>query len=169
MHLSSQVQEQTIVVQRTNDGDRNLAIIARLGMSSFFFGRPHVRSCEFSKAKAKSRGRVQLATETRYGTLLSRNSQETVSALPANPGWHPNKNRSGPKSFSLPPNLTDVLHGLSRTKKVALTGYPLWTGAARRDKKRERMREACRCLISQRFVPRNSVGTPSIFSWCRAL
>src|SRR5208283_3430572 len=83
MHLSSQVQEQTIVVQRTNDGDRNLAIIARLGMSPFLFGRPHVSSCEFSKGEPKSRGRVQLATETRSGTLLSRNSQETVSALPA--------------------------------------------------------------------------------------
>src|SRR5271157_819097 len=121
MHLSSQGREQTIVVQRTNDGDRNLAIVARLGMSPFLFGRPHVRSCEFSKERRK-------------------------------PG----------------PSATDVLHGLSSAEKVARAGYPLWTGAARRDKQRERMRAACRCLISQRFMPRNSVGTPSIFSWCRA-
>src|SRR5271166_2818390 len=102
--------------------------------------------------------------------LIVHSYSHAIAARPrwANPGWHPNKNRSGPKTFSVLPNLADVLHGLSRTKKVARTGYPLWTGAARRDKKRERMREACRCLISQRFMLRNSVGTPSIFSWCRA-
>ena len=66
MHLSSQGQEQTIVVQRTNDSDRNLAIVARLGMS-LLFGRPHVRSCEFSKetrkagAECNSRRRLVMA------------------------------------------------------------------------------------------------------------
>src|SRR5208337_2873790 len=40
--------------ERTNGSDRNLAIAARLGMSPFLFGRPHVRSCEFSKESRKS-------------------------------------------------------------------------------------------------------------------
>src|SRR5208337_3165539 len=53
MHLPSQGQEQTIVVRRTNDSDRNLAILARPGMSPLLFGRPQVRSCEFSKERRK--------------------------------------------------------------------------------------------------------------------
>jgi hypothetical protein len=80
MHLSSQGREQTIVVQRTNDGDRNLAIVARLGMSPFLFGRPHVRSCEFPQERRKagaecnSRRRLVMA-------LSSARTQEKLSLL----------------------------------------------------------------------------------------
>jgi hypothetical protein len=68
------------VVQRTNDGDRNLAIVARLGMSPFLFGRPHVRSCEFPQERRKagaecnSRRRLVMA-------LSSARTQEKLSLL----------------------------------------------------------------------------------------
>ena len=86
MLLPSPGQDQTIVVWRTSDSDRILAIVSRLGMSPVLFGRPDLGILRIFQRGAKTRGQVQRATDTGYGALLERTSQEPVSVLPANLG-----------------------------------------------------------------------------------
>jgi hypothetical protein len=61
------------VVQRTNFSKRNFAKVARLGISSFLFGRPHVRSCEYSKERRKAGAECNL----RRGLVMAPSSAGT--------------------------------------------------------------------------------------------